>query len=122
VIFAGDFNAQYDTIPVSRIAQAKPGPIKQLICPNSLVPINKTEIPTGKKYTFAPLKTTMNMYLCLHRSLITFYCATFSALNIQVLYLMYCKFNVSVGQYKADSTARPLCLLGWNKATSRCWS
>ena len=63
MIFVGDINAQYETIPVSRIAQAKPGLIKQLMCSNSLVPINKTEIRTGQNYTFAPLKTTNDYVL-----------------------------------------------------------
>ena len=56
----GDINAQYETIPVSRIAQAKQGLIKQLMCSNSLVPINKTEICTGQNYMFAPLKTAID--------------------------------------------------------------
>ena len=59
----GDVNVQYETIPVSRIAQAKPGLIKQLMCSNSLVPINKTEIRTGQNDTFAPLKTTNDYVL-----------------------------------------------------------
>jgi len=60
VIFAGDFNAQDDTIPVSHIAQRISGLIKQLMRSNSLIPINKTEICTSQSYTFAPLKTTID--------------------------------------------------------------
>jgi len=50
VMFAGDFNAQCVTIPISRIAQRKSGIIKQFMRSNSLVPINKTEICTGQNY------------------------------------------------------------------------
>ena len=55
-----DFNSQYYTIPVSRIAQRTSGLNKQIIRSNSLVLINKTEICTGQNYTFAPLKTTID--------------------------------------------------------------
>jgi hypothetical protein len=51
VIFAGDFNAQYDTILVSCITQRKSGLIKQFMRSNSLVSINKAEICTGSNYT-----------------------------------------------------------------------
>jgi hypothetical protein len=53
---------------------------------------------------------------------IAFYCAKFLALTVQILHRItaglpiYCKLNVPIGQYKADSTERPP-LLGWNKAT-----
>lgn len=53
--------------------------------------------------------------------MIAFYSAKFLALTIQILHRItglpfYCKLNVPIGQYKADSTERPP-LLGWNKAT-----
>jgi len=88
VIFAGDFNAQYGIIPVSHIAQRKSGLIKQLMCFNSLVPINKTEICTSQNYTFAPLKTTTE-YVLVHESFCDYIllCNVFSTDYIDIVHI-----------------------------------
>jgi endonuclease/exonuclease/phosphatase family metal-dependent hydrolase len=118
VIFVGDFNAQYDTILVSRIAQRKSGLIKQFMRSNSLVLINKTEICTGPNYMFAPLKPTIDYVLvCKSFCDCILLCKGFSNDHIDIAsdhLSVYCKFNVPIRWYKADSTERPL-LLGRKK-------
>jgi hypothetical protein len=122
VIFAGDFNAQYDTILVSRIAQRKSGLIKQFMRSNSLVSINKAEICTGSNYTFAPLKITIDYVLvCALFCDCIWLCKGFSTDYIDIAsdhLSVYCKFNVLIGRYKADSTERTL-LLGWKQSYNR---
>ena len=63
VIFAGDFNAQFDTKPASAIAQKKIELFKDFLQVNSLVPVNKTDLCTSQTYTFPTLRTMIDYIL-----------------------------------------------------------
>ncbi len=119
VIFAGDFNAQFDTIPSSSIAKKKSEIFKDFLHVNSLVPVNKMNLCAGKTYTFSTLRTTIDYVLVpeTFRDCVST-CEVFSTADTDIAsdhLPIYCVFAVPVVRYDINNIARPPCF-GWNKA------